>query len=1212
MGLRTQSEWQTTPQKMGNVDGMTPKQESMSTARSPLAGQQQNTPKPDKTAQTAQQQEAREVQEQVKEGAATTPQRAQQQQASPVGMAVENAAAKLGNFAHSLRAKVNQFLSTAAQTTGMGESTAQYVWDPEARASTLRVTEGGENLDPVIQEKLKQQEALKGSLSPFAQQVGGKLMGKGFGQVVKEQMGDDPEVTRLVQMVTSLQDMDARGLSGTPEALALESQLKQMDKFGMVSSLRDAMNDYNEMMGLSQNKTTKWYGGDTEGFSVLDIANLGVDRIKSEVEQAKLLSSGLFSGDFEENLQKQFDKESAESQRAARRSEALHSELYSAFKEYSDETSELFRDERDDIDKNMNLASEAVRASMLLTPEGREALQWLDLFGDGESDNVVGQLMSALSDENSGLGVEQREAITQFIGRVGSQSGGQLQIWMESLGKTGKVPITDDTGTTTMVEPSSKQKLEILGLMQSKDMDPVEKKERLQELVKNIGIDQTTNINTSVNKALDIAKKTGNMNMGLAAFTASMAKSMQTFAKSRTEDYVREGLGISLTEWEAMDPDARAAALHDAVSKNPNLVETIKGAIKAKAAADSNNFSASIETQKTAATKSLSQIERQLDPATEGTIANTQLKLQEAPKTLVTNAATDVVGILRGWTGTAAKSYIPQIQSNPWVQQQVASGVVDRTFPADLANLYAVQNALNNIENTYPGITNLVWYSTVYTPRGKRVTALMDKDITAEAMQDPKQIKSMLNAVTKNMSGLFDASGTPTEALTSNIMKSMGVTYAGDTWSVRPLSKDQLAKLTPAQIAIYTTLTDASQQMKLNGDGLAKLTSKKTEVADGITKLDTMASSLDIPVFNPEDIINEVLGMARGVEDIAGGKLPEGWELDKALSPENLAVLIPKLLAGKKEGEPVDSGIPPQLKTVLEGLGLPIENWSIVGGIPHIRMGDGDYQPVTEDILAKISGELAYEQEPQSVYQAPTIAGVSKNIGKLDTSKLKLPVLPKPKNVTAASKTQQRNIEREYKLPKAPAGFGQITMYKDTPGFFSRLMGQTGDAYVVEMRDTKGKVVNTYRVPYAKLPDGSTVISTDGGKTYGTVATGTDIAAQVSDAAKTMWTHEQLGQSFGGDTPSGAISTGEDVKEMMPTFIQSLSDFGWTPDQIRAYLKGNGWYNPDTEEMVGMATSGETGLTFKHSGGGKTDITKPSLETTGASAVPTRNTSNIA
>jgi hypothetical protein len=1132
MGLRTKSDWQNTPVKQGNVDGMTPKQEDMSTARSPLNFQQPNAGKQD---QTLQQQESRDVATQQREAAKTTNQQAQAQQASPVGAAVEAAASKLGNFAFSLRARVNQFLQGAAQNVGFEQATSEFVYNPATPGmSTMRVSEGAEDIDPVVQEKIRQQELLKGSLSPFTQQVGDRLSGKSFGQVVKEQMGEDPQVTRLVQMVTSLQDMDARGLSGTPEALALEDQLKQLDRFGMVSSLRDAMNEYNRMMGRApEADTTKWYGdaGDT-GYSILDIANLGVDTIRSEVENAKLLSSGLFSGDFEENLQKQYDKESAEGQRAARRAEALHSELMDAFSTYTAETADLFGEERKSIEGKMNLASEAVRASMLLTPEGREALQWFDLMGDGESDNVISQLFNALSDENSGLGKEQRQAITDFIGKVGQSTGGQLYIWMESLGKTGKVPFTDADGNTKMIEPSADQKMRILDLMQNDKIDPKQKQEELHKIVEGIGLDSTTNVKNSVDKALETAKATGNMDLALGAFTASMAKSLQTFAKSKTEDAVRDALGIPLTEWNAMGADARANKLHDALSNNPQLVESIRRDIKDREAASNNQLVSSAGEIKKKAESSMSQLNRMYsvdDKGVEsGTFVDLRNNLQNAPTSIATNIMTSLKSSMTEWAPSLVSQYSKSISANPWVKQGLATGQLDKSFVGNLSNLFAYQTAIQNMQQMYPDVAAKIWplqqqlsagQRAYYISRGIPLPKGMPADITDFAMRHPEQLEGLLKTVQANIASTFTEDPSKSSLLPSLVKQF-------NAW--RKVPKQQL---TPSQAAVLATLDDAAKQLDQTNKDIGIIKNQKQDTAATVTSLDELLKNVDIPVFNPDEVLSKVLGMARGVEDIAGGRFPEEWNIDKNLTPENLAVLIPKLLEGRSDPEAIDSGIPPALKTVLEGLGLPLDAWSVIGGIPHIRMSNGSYTPMTPEMITQLTAQVNPNYVAKQAGVTTTgLGGIEKkaqDINKIISGKMKVPVAPKPSNTTAVSKQQQRVMEREFKLPKAPAGFGEIVAHKDSPGWFSRLMGKTDTTYTVELRDSNGKLVETMSVPYHNTSAGM-VYSSDGGKSWTSLPKNANIADYLSDAARQLMELEMKGSgAFGG--PDGVLGKEPDT-----------------------------------------------------------------------------------
>jgi hypothetical protein len=1046
----------------------------MATARSPLAGQDMNQPKPKGEGNVAsvQQQEQAGIEKEKKEAAAVTPEQRQAQQQSGIGQAVEQVASKMGNFAHSLRARVNQLVSGAAQTTGFTQAKSEYVWDPKSQTSVLRVTEGGADIDSVVAEKKRQQELLKGTLSPFATEIAGKLKAKTFGQVVKEQMGEDPEVTRMLQMVTSMQDLESRGLVGSPEARALEAQLREADKFGMVTSLRNAMNEYNRLMGLGGGEEAKWYGdaGDT-GYSALSLAGLGEDVIRTEVEKAKDFSSGLFGGDFEENLQKQYDIESLEGQRAARRAEQLHGELFEAFKTYVQQVDPEFQKERDAIKTKMKAASEAVRASMLLTAEGREALQWLDMLGGDEDEDVVSTLMTALSDPNSGLGKEQRDAIAQFIGKVGESTGGQLDIWLESLGKSGKIPFTDADGKTTMVEPTGDQKLQILNLMQDTNIPATEKSARLKEIVRNIGIDKTTGVGASVDAALDTAKKTGNMDVALTAFTASMAKSLQTFAYSRTEDAVRAALGVSIEEWDKKTLDQRADFIRETLKNNPDLIETIKKQVKDKQAVDQKMFEETVEQNKVKAEKSLSVLDslykKDEKGNVTGTLADNYTKLKNAPAMVATNILGHMRDIFVSWAPSIASQYESSIANNAWIKDGLARGVLPKTIVSDMAALFAYQDGIRNAQRYLPSYGRII---------------LPELDITEMTMRNPAQIAYFRKYAEDKIAKYYPEGEVPPE-LTNKIL---GEINASRGRSGNP----------PSLQATITMLDQANVALTKTEAGIKLTEEQRKKVQEGLATMTEMAADMKIPVFNPDEVIQGIMGYSRGIEDILGGRLPEGVDPSK-IKIEDLATLIPKLISGTDEKEPVESDIPPQVKAVLETLGLPMDAWSIQGGIPHIRMGDGKFIPVDSSTFTNIAANMMPSYATPEVDVNTNVARqeLAGRTGGPDLSKMKLPPPPPPpKGSKVLSGKESRDADKLFKKgggAQKPEYVGSTVSVKGADGrtWFQRITGakttSTGQKVLTleVVSSTGGKVV-VGEIPYVSNEDGNIAITGADGKAF--------------------------------------------------------------------------------------------------------------------------------
>lgn len=1054
MGLRTKSDWQNVP-KQGNVPGLTPKQEDMATARSPLAGQDMNQPKPKEQGNVAsvQQQEQAGIEKQKKEAQGVTSQQAQQQQQSGVGQAVEQVATKMGNFAHSLRARVNQLLTGAAQTTGIGQATSTF-----GPGGALTVKEGAEDISSVVAEKKRQQELLRSTMTPFATQVGDRLQAKTFGQVVKDQLGDDPEVTRMLQMVTAMQDLDARGLKGSPEARALEAQLQEMDKFGMVTQLRDAMNEYNRMMGLGKEEdTARWYGGDTEGYSAADLLSISENELRTEIEKAKSFSSGLFSGDFEENLKKKFDTESAEAQAAARRAEKLHGELYSAFQTFAQETGGEFMKAKDAIENQFKIASGGIEAALATTKEGKEAIQWLDLLGGAEGETFMQTLQSALRNPNSGLAKEQRAMIEDFLAKtVEGVPGGMLAYWMDTLGKTGKVPIKGADGKYTMVEPSGDQKLQILNLMEDKSIPPEQKSAKMKELVRSIGTDLQTNIGTTVDKALDTAKNTGSTTAALAVFSTSLVQSLNTFARSRSEDAVRWALAskfpgderYTVDGWDKLDPEQKGLLMREVLRNDPELVKKVKDQISTKQETDNVNARAQIQATRTQANDSLKALANEAtfdkdgnlvidpDPSKQTSMAKQKLTIDAVPKNLVNLSTTKLRDAMVNIDPSRVNQYTQQIASNPWVQNAVNKGLAPANFAASAGKMFAYQQTMLAIAKQYPDIVKSVWppgvplEPTTRNVNGRPITYDLTDYLMGSVGKGPEVTNlgpdQIVKVIESRMGQLFDANGNPSEKLMSTMQAQtdnlIGIAerYRKDPNSIN------LSSLPVGQQGLIPQLVNWLNQRDTLNKNITSAKDTYAKITAEQAKLDEFEKQLDIPLFNPDEVISGVLGLSESMEDIFSGRIPEqitdavgkitpedvlallptlqdligkGTDI-KSLTPDQLQSLMTKMKteaptklappgtvlpstgasaggaampAGSTAGttpttmdKGIDTGgIDQKLIDALKMLGMDITGWSIKGGIPHLRMGEGQYVPVEK--LQKMVEAMPRYSAPASV-----------------------------------------------------------------------------------------------------------------------------------------------------------------------------------------------------------------------------------------------------
>ncbi len=961
MGLRSASGWQTqdTRSQFGGATELTPKQQDMAGATSPLAFNQPNEPTPKEPKEegtTAGQRAQFEAETKQQEQAKQTPQARQQEQASPISQAVEAAASKLSTLSYTLRGYVNQFLQGGTATVGLGQAKEQYKYDPDSGKYVLSVSDQQQDVEPVLQEKMRQQERLKQGLSPFAQQIGEKLVGKQFGQVLEEQFGQDPQIANMLQMVESLQMLEAQGMGTSPEAKALEAQMREMDQFGMVSSLREAMQSYNKLMGVSPTgEETKWYGdqGDT-GYSALDLAQLSSDTLRTEIEKAREFSSGLFGGDFEENLKKKFDTESAEGQAAARRKEAMHAELMSGFQDYMDEASEGFQTARDTIDTAFKGAAEAIKAELALddTPSGIAAMKWFESFQEGGDFTSI--LYNAMNDPNSGLGVEQRQAIADFIGKAGSGSKeGQLYTWIHSLGTTGKLPINirgeDGLEKTQFVEPTTEDKLKINALMENKTMSPEEKTEKMHELIRGIGVDAATNIGTTIDNVMEMVNRTGSLAAGVVALNRGIVESLKTFAQSKTEDFVRQSLRIDDKTWNAMDPAARSSLISRTLTNmTPEQKEQLVGIFHRKQNEEIDRKDTYINQWKSSLNGRLAEIDGDPEKGIPGVLANVQQQIDDlgAQKNKIYSTLAGNIQSLLQPDYALYNKINQQLGSNGWVLNNLNGEQQNM-----LSQTLAWHQKLTQLAQVDPQLAAKITggaYSSV-DPVDLAVSGARNKDFSA--------LKSLNHAYSQAFGdfggGDYGGRERILKAATEHV-DSLYSQYKSNPNSVPP------GMLTLMNVLGEYENTDGvlRQNLKQVQDARDKIVNPETGY---LAQIEQLSKSADFPSFTPDQILGFSMQVARGVETgvdwITGDKQPPS---------------LKDIDWGKLGGEIEDiitnwAGYGPDaLKDELsKKLGFPADSISIKGGVPHIQMSDGSYVPFSDALITKLSSATTENFTPE-------------------------------------------------------------------------------------------------------------------------------------------------------------------------------------------------------------------------------------------------------
>lgn len=578
MAWETSSEW-------GSSDstGLTDAQKRMDKSMYPGAAQpSEPTPKAEGKVTTgagrAAEEQTTEQKDQAKQEAEAKSQASQQ-----LNQQVNQISSRIGAFGYLLKNKMNQFL-TQSTASGVGAGTAATTFDANGMKIVDSVTS---SIDPAIQEKQALQAGLKTTLSPFAQEVAGKLQGKTFDKALQDLAATDPglaqSLPQVLQINSLLDQLEAQGKSGSPEAQSLMDQLRRMDSTGMVSGLRRAKEQYEQLMGLSEKPLT--YSGDsTKKYTSLDLASLGSKELADEVEKGIKVGSGIFGGDTNENLQRLYDTESAEITNANRQKEALHGQLTTALTDYAAERGQEFGAAREQITQMFTDAGDSIVKALEASGDGQAAKLWAEASRGG---NMQKFIMDALNDPKSGLAKEQRQAIMNFIGEAGA-TGGELNSWLNSLRTTGKISVKQSDGNYVPVELSPGQTAQMLSVMNDPSIE--DKEAAIRPIIeRSVFVDsngQSTTIGGLVQNAVTTATTMGNTPEAVKGFQASMVNSLMTYAKSQTEDISRKAMGIDDATWKGMTPEQRTAAVAEAFRTNPDLVKNFRENVQIKADAD--------------------------------------------------------------------------------------------------------------------------------------------------------------------------------------------------------------------------------------------------------------------------------------------------------------------------------------------------------------------------------------------------------------------------------------------------------------------------------------------------------------------------------------------------------------------------------------------------------------------------------------------------
>lgn len=874
------------------VTGLTGHQERMVGARHPAGGLQPNVvvPKEEKGTTAA---ERGQIEQQ---GEKLQKQQERQQAAEQGGFQakVDELASKIGNFGYTLQAKVQQLLSGAAKTMGVKDESLMKV-GPDGKVTISDQV----SADPaaIAQQKLQEQGAVRRTLSPYTEQIGGKTVAKSFNQVVKDLMGDDQSASYAVQLLDTIDSLNKSGAGNSVEARAALQQLEALDHSGLISGLFRAKKQYEQYMGIpGSDATVKWYGDEgTKGYTALDLADLQADEITKEVENSLNFSSGLFGGDYESSVRRLFDKESADIAESNRKKEAIRNEMYQGFKNFTDEMGGKFSEAREAYDLAFRQAANKIVEALNANGQTQEAKMWAEAMAGGHMDTLLYKLMN---DPDSGMSAEQRKSIRDWIGAVGEKSGGQLFSWLNSLAQTGQFTVKDSAGNMVTVEPDAQQKLQILNIMSS-DLPADRKTEELNKIVKSwsVGLGSEQTIGHMVGDALQSALKTGNTDQALETLQKSLVESMKTFAGSFTEDVVREKLGITDEKWNALTKAQRSELIRTTLADpaNAKLLEGKMQDLYAGAKQQRDMWNTALTTASENIQKRTESLNKEAVFDNKGELTGGRLfDLLTQAKSGIPMLQDKIKEQVTGLFYQYSSQYFSMLSAHPVVQQLVRENKATHVDVVNMSRAYSISQALTRLKAQSPQL-----YEMLVAKRG--IVQSSYKDAVDRAIQkgDMAWLASTVHTFEKDFLEVLQA-GKMDRVFHDFLSKIGKGTVSG--------AFDNALKL---------RMTAMNNRVRNVENGISE--AKRAYYQNTLTMkaINEIRGRIDDSVFDPESILKFSLGVAKQQE----------------------------------KGAPLAVGV-----EELKKLGIKPEDVQTINGVPYVKMGDGTYVPLDEERMTQLLG----------------------------------------------------------------------------------------------------------------------------------------------------------------------------------------------------------------------------------------------------------------
>ena len=562
-----------------NTTQQTKKQKEMSTARSPKNFGFRNdfNDMEDQSSKfRKQQQEFQPVIDPHEDSGAakprdtTTEDKVDKSKNEPLRRVVQENIKNLGTFGLQVQGRINKFVNKGKGLIGATGGTFAE-WKDEQGAWGLGDTME-EDVSGLVEGKERDQENLDELLSEWYDTEGDReamSFTEGIEREANRLADKYPDIVKkqdyLLGLADRLQMLEDEGLGNSAEARALRQSIRLEDDQGLIQMLYGANREYRRNVFGEEGEGVTFSGDGFTEFSAHDFATLTADELEKEIRNVSVGGLGIFNGDYAANIKRQLDEMREEYLKSGREEVKRNEEYTRLAEEFLDQWGDDMGANAEEIQQTFQDAITALEDKILnMDPEdlpegvdsskynvdreeerGELAKSYLSTLGGGDFRKGMEEF---LNDPSNGLQARQRSLLREFIGsdKARSAEGGELNSWMHSLA-TGQ-PIQYQGNDLRL---TADEKAQVIRAAYSRDEDHIE------DVFKN----NMRRINVDLDGLLEQTAKGEHLDDALDVWKDSIANSVQNFLYSKTEDSVKEGLGIGDAEWKDMTVQEKHMAM---------------------------------------------------------------------------------------------------------------------------------------------------------------------------------------------------------------------------------------------------------------------------------------------------------------------------------------------------------------------------------------------------------------------------------------------------------------------------------------------------------------------------------------------------------------------------------------------------------------------------------------------------------------------------